>query len=141
MKIKDTILGILLLSMLISCSLFKKAQAPKHDATAIAMVQSITLQVNLLYSDLTSASDKTFGTHQSDYQSAEVNLRALAVYDSSRKHSDALMIVVHDTENRFHTYESEHQKAGKVNNAQVLAYKEGMDALLDILFRTENHYK
>lgn len=139
MKFKHFLFALLIFT--ISCNTFKAAQAPKADATARVMTQTLSVQIATFYAVLSANSDKTFATHASEYESPSAAIRTLAIYDSSRKHSDALMIIVHDTEARFHTYEHEHQSAGKLNNAQILAYKEGMDALLDILVRTENHYK
>lgn len=128
-----------LLFILISCSIFQKAQAPKHDNNAWVMSINVQTLVSNFYSDLQKASDKSYAI--TDYSSPNTSIRALAVYDSARKHSDALMIIVHDAEDRFHKYQGEHQTYNKLNNSQILAYKEGMDALLYMLVRVENHYK
>lgn len=138
MKFKHFLLCSLLI-LSISCSLFKKAQAPKHDNGAWVMSINLQTLVNNFYSDLQKAPDKSYAN--TDYSIPNSSIRALAVYDSSRKHSDALMIIVHDAESRFHKYQAEHQGYNKLNNSQILAYKEGMDALLYILVLTENHYK
>ena len=139
MKIKHILLIVFV--FLSSCTLFKKAQAPSFDATAEAKVQSLTVEVDNLYTTISSNSDKTFPPYQGSYDQIANDIVSLASYDSSRKHSAALLIIVSDLKSRFATFEQEHISYVKINNAQSLAYKEGMDGILDILFRTEANYK
>lgn len=140
MKFKPLILAVLLILSL-GCNTFKKVQAPAANANAKADTQNLMTLFQNFYSNLTGSSDKSYATHAGDYAAPNAAIRSLAVEDSARKHSTALMIIVHDTENRFHTYQAEHANIGTPNNSQILAFREGMDALMDILVRTENHYK
>lgn len=140
MKFKNILLCSLLFFAM-SCAIFQKAQAPKADSAARQMTKNLSDEILSFYSILAVAPDKTYNAHAGDYDSPNNSIRTLAVYDSSRKHSEGLMIIVHDMENRFHVYQAEHKTYGKLNAAQISSFKEGMDAQLDILITTENHYK
>ena len=140
MKLKHLLFYCLLITIS-SCGLFQKAMAPKFDANAEAMTQTLNQVTDDFYSLISSSSDKKYSTYKPGYNDVHNRIRALAVYDSARKHSTALLIIVHDLESRFNTYDAEHAKYSSLNNSQILAYKEGMDALLDVLFRTEANYK
>lgn len=141
MKLKHLLIISLLLTIVSSCAIFQKAQAPKYDDDARVMTINLQTQIGNFYSNLQNDADKQYITHVAWYDIAGSAIRTLAIKDSLRKHSDGLMIIVHDAENRFHKYQKEHENYGKINNAQILAYKQGMDALLNVLVLTENHYK
>lgn len=140
MKFKHFLLYSLLL-FAISCSLFNKARAPKFDAGAEAKVQALTVEVNDLYNSISANANKAYSPYQATYDNITSDISALAAYDSARKHSTAILIIVNDLRSRFATFRQEHINYVKINNAQALAYKEGMDGILDILFRTEANYK
>jgi len=124
-----------------SCSIFQRALAPKFDQFAVAQVKSITHETDSMYTAMSSSNDKSYSTYFYDYVRIDSDLHTLLSYDSSRKHAATVLVIVNDINRRFYDYQNEHKNYVNLNNSQILAYKEGMDAVLNILFRTEANYK
>lgn len=124
-----------------SCAIFEKARAPIHDSYADTLSVGIYTRVHDGYTSMINSGDKSFGTWQAFYETNLYDIGVLIAYDSTRKHSAAILQLTHDWYNRFKKYELEHQAKSSINLGQAIIYQDGMDNAGKKVYVTESKYK
>lgn len=138
---KNFISLVLIMFVMSSCSLFKKAQEPPHDQQVQDLTGTILNQSHDMYENMKAATDKSFATWKPSYDSLSTELQNLVTLDLARKNNTVVLKQANDWLTLLNTYEAEHQNYGSLNIGQIQSYEDGINDRGKIVYNTESNLK
>lgn len=129
------------LFLIVAFTSCKVTLVPARSPEAITQVQQAAAATDSLYDAIISSHDKSYASYALGYDAINEQITQILILDSSRNNAKRVLTIAHDINNRFLKYQSDHQRAGKLNNSQALSKKDYMHSLFSSLQNAENNFK
>jgi len=138
MRLKNTILGFLILCTVLSC---KVQFVPSVDAVIKQEVIQAAQETDALYLQIINSNNKTFSTYAAQYATIESEINAITAQDAARLHGGVITTQMNLLHGVFTRCMTEHKTNNTLNNGQAEVLRNSMAGAWKPVIDAENHYK
>jgi hypothetical protein len=131
----------ILLSLVIFISSCAVHIVPARDSNILIKVVQAENDTKQLYTNIMVAPDKSYAIFLPNYLTIDTEITDLITLEQSRVKGKIVYGMIKDIANRFAGYEATHRNQGTINNSEALIYQNGMEALWQPLYNSENNFK